>query len=947
MGTVEPPDPAPSGYPAGLNDDAGRTPGGTWWSISRDMLAVANHEGFFTAVNPSWERVLGYPPAVMTGRPYLDFVHPDDVDTTIAEARALQDPSHQTVDFENRYLTNDGQYRWLDWTVWPSDDGRVLFTTARDVTERVENTRALTESERRFRMLADNATDIVWERDVSGELVWVSPSVQAVLGWTPEQLIGTGASDIVHPDQLAMTRAQMAKWRTAGEAVDPFELLIRCRDGSYRWMSLHAQPLFDAGGTLQGAVAGLRDIDQEVRARQALAESEQKYRRLAENATDAVFLTDRAGLVTWVSPAVKRVLGFDPSDLVGMSAAGLVLSEDLALVRSSVEGDAAAEHGPVEFEMRVRTADGGTRWMSVLADEARDDSGVVIGRIAALRDIEEQVQARAELIASENRYRILAENASDVVWQVDRNGEILWVSPSVQQELGWDSADLVGRNVGELIPEQDQVATEAWKQLLIDGAAVEPLESRRLTADGSYRWMSLQGHQVHGDDGTVTGLIVGMRSIQDEVAAREKWEHAVEHDWLTGLATMPLALTRIQRLITQLPRGRRRQVGVLCVGIDSLKSVNEALSFESGNRLVREVGARLSTVVTDADMLARGSGDEFLVLVNDLVSGADAGGLAEQVRCAVHGPFEIEGVQLQPTVSVGVATGGRHAEAGNLVRDASLAMHLAKDKGRDRVEFAQPQLALEARHRLSVEGEIRQGLLDGEFFAWFQPIVALTGGSLVGYEALIRWVRSDGSVVSPADFLPVAERSYLIAELDAVVLEQSVDLLRELPAPVHVAVNVSAASLATTDYADRVNDLLRESGIESRRLRLEVTETALLSLGRPVIDAMHGLADVGVGWYVDDFGTGYSSIAHLRDLPIAGLKLDLSFTAGIREGDLTCEQLSKGLVGLAEGLGLDTIAEGVETPIEAGVLRDQGWVHGQGWLFGRPAPRSELRFPGS
>jgi PAS domain S-box-containing protein/diguanylate cyclase (GGDEF)-like protein len=905
------------------------------------MLAVANHAGYLTAVNPSWQRVLGYSPEQMTARPYLEFVHPEDVAKTIAEARALQDPSHQTVEFENRYRASDGDYRWLDWTVWPSDDGSVLYATARDVTERVESTRVLAETERRFRILAENSTDVVWERDVDGVMVWVSPSVRAVLGWEPDDLIGTVVSEVVHPDQLEAARRNVANL-LAGVKVSPLETRIARADGGYRWMLLTARAYTAIDGTVLGTLAGLRDIHQQVLARQALAESERKYRRLAENSTDAVFLVDPEGFVAWVSPAVTGVLGYDPAVIVGTRPQELVHPEDLLKAREGIALGAELPTGLVEFELRVKTVTGDFRWMSVRSDDARDDSGAVVGRIATLRDIQEQIEAREELLASENRYRILAENASDVVWQLDDAGVIVWVSQSVRAQLGWDPAELIGRNVRDLIHEQDVVATEVWKQRVVSGAVVEQLESRRLSADGSYRWMSLQGHPVRDKDGRATGLVVGMRSIQGEVVAREKWAHAVEHDWLTGLATMPLALTRLQRWISELPRRGGRQVGLLCVGIDALKSVNEALSYHAGNRLVREVGARLATVVGDSDMLARGSGDEFLVMLPDLVSGADASALADRARTAVHGALEINGMELQPSVSIGVATGGRSVDASSLARDAALAMHLAKDKGRDRVEFAQPQLAVEAQQRLSVETGIRQGLQDREFFAWFQPIVALTGGAVVGFEALIRWVRSDGKVVSPADFLPVAERSHLIAELDAVVLEQSVQLLRDLPAPVHIAVNVSATSLASTDYADHVNALLRQSGIEPSRLRLEVTETALLSLGQPVIDSMQGLADAGIGWYVDDFGTGYSSIAHLRDLPIAGLKLDLSFTAGIRDGDLTCEQLAKGLVGLAEGLGLDTVAEGVETPIEAGVLRAQGWVHGQGWLFGRPAPRSDL-----
>jgi EAL domain-containing protein (putative c-di-GMP-specific phosphodiesterase class I) len=228
---------------------------------------------------------------------------------------------------------------------------------------------------------------------------------------------------------------------------------------------------------------------------------------------------------------------------------------------------------------------------------------------------------------------------------------------------------------------------------------------------------------------------------------------------------------------------------------------------------------------------------------------------------------------------------------------------------------------------------IRQALIAEEFQPWFQPVVRMSDRAVIGYEALARWER-DGQIVSPAEFIPVAESTDLIVALDRFILRQA---LRQAPANVHIAVNVSAATLSTPNLADLVNAELAATGFEPRRLQLEVTETALLRPTGTVTDTMRQVAALGVRWWVDDFGTGYSSIAHLRDLPIHGLKLDKSFTAGL-PADATCRRLSLGLVGLARGLGLGTIAEGVETAEQREVLASQGWELGQGWLFGRPTP---------
>ena len=373
-----------------------------------------------------------------------------------------------------------------------------------------------------------------------------------------------------------------------------------------------------------------------------------------------------------------------------------------------------------------------------------------------------------------------------------------------------------------------------------------------------------------------------------------------------------------------------------------MQAVNEALSHAAGDRVLLAIAARIATVAGSSDLLARGSGDEFLILLPHLISGADASVIAEQVRLAAHGPVKVDNHQVQPTVSIGIATSSRGASPEQLWHDASLAMRQAKDKGRDRCEFFQARLAIEAEHRLVVEAGIRAGLESGQFVPWFQPVVDLADGKVVGFEALVRWARRDGSISAPDEFLPVAERTTLIAEVDFAVLQQAVDLLAALPAPMHVAVNVSANTLRDANYAQWVVEALQRSGAQAGRLHLEFTETALLNVTPHVQTVMATLADLGVRWYVDDFGTGYSSIAHLRDLPVAGLKLDMSFTAGIAVGDRTSERVALALAGLADGLEIDAVAEGVETPEQAAVLKAQGWKHAQGWLFGHPEPATAL-----
>lgn len=703
------------------------------------------------------------------------------------------------------------------------------------------------------------------------------------------------------------------------------------------------QPYLHDGDEPAGAIIVVTDVTELARTRQALAASEHRYQLLAENSSDVVWERDTQGALQWVSPSVTRVLGWAPEHLVGTSVAEIVHADDLPKVQGCL-ADLWGGELVAPFEVRIRRDVGDYRWMSLQARTLRSADGSVTGALAGLRDIHAQVLARNALADSERRYRMLAENASDMVWQMDTDGRLVWVSPSVTAKLGWDRDQLLGTSSSDLVHPDDREATTAWHAALAGGGEIPALESRRLAADGTYRWMSLHGRLVHDGTGQVVGRIIGMRDIQDEVAARTHLAHALEHDQLTGLATLPVAVARTRRLLAALPAGSPTSVGVLCVGIDSLKTVNEALTHAGGDRVMLEVAARIATVVADPDRLARGSGDEFLVLLPNLVTGADAGVVADQIRRAVHGSIKVGSQRFEPTVSVGIAIGGAGAESDQLFRDAAMAMRQAKARGRDRCEFLQAGLAAEAEHRLIVEDGLREGLRQGRMVAWFQPIVALPGGGVVGYEALARLIGPDG-IIEPAGFLPVAERTSLICDVDIAILRQALDLLATLPDPMHVAVNVSAQTLARSDYASELRAELARSGADPARLHCEFTETALLQVTDRVRAVMADLTELGVRWYVDDFGTGYSSISHLRDLPIAGLKLDLSFTSGMRAGEKTSKQLSQALIGLARGLSLDTVAEGVETAQDADLLAVHGWRHAQGWLYGHAQPAASIQAP--
>ena len=768
-------------------------------------------------------------------------------------------------------------------------------------------------------------------RDESGRLVdlrYVEANAAACAynRLTRDQMIGARLLDLF-PGQLE--HGPLRQYFHTIETGEPTVL----DDCSYGHEILAEDRRYDirAAKCGDGIALTWRDVTDRHRAAQALADSERRYRLLAENANDVIMLSEDGRSFSWVSDSSTATLGWAPGALVGRPAVDFIHPDDVAGLLAAIAASEAT--GSVaRHRSRWRRGDGSYCWVESAGRPVVGEDGVRRGRVIAIHVIDEQVRAEQELAAREERYRVLAENASDIVWQVDPEGRLTWTSPSVTRVLGWQPEDIVGRRKLDLVDPSDRARATRERNEVLEGRAIED-EVRILCPDGSSRWMAMGIHPVPTSEGM--SRIVSLRDIEDEVRARNQLEFALGHDQLTGLARRDVILSRVEYLRTQL--APRRTLAVLCVGIDALGEVNEAYGHSAGDTVLTAVAARIVDTAGGPDAVGRGSGDELLVIQTDLMSGADVAGLAERIRECVQVPVTVAGRTLVPTVSVGIATGGAGTSAEGLLRDASLAMRKAKNLGRDQSVFADPTLGIEAEHRIGVESAVRAALGAGAFEPWFQPIVEMTHGTVVGYEALARWMHDEG-VRLPDDFIAIAARSSLITEIDLAMVEPAVAALRRLPDTTFVGLNVTGQTLARTEYAGLVISALDRSGVDPRRLHLEVTETMLLSLDEDIIARMRALAEHGCSWYVDDFGTGYSSISHLRDLPVSGLKLDMSFTRGIGEGDETSRQLAMALVGLANGLGLDTVAEGVETAAEAAFLQTLGWRHGQGWLYGKAAP---------
>jgi diguanylate cyclase (GGDEF)-like protein/PAS domain S-box-containing protein len=551
------------------------------------------------------------------------------------------------------------------------------------------------------------------------------------------------------------------------------------------------------------------------------------------------------------------------------------------------------------------------------------------------RDCTERHLSAARLAESERRYRLLADHAMDLVLTTDLVGKVTWASPSVCSLLGLDAQEVEGRDAADLFVEQDW--TPPWQV----GAPVPSsgpggtFRARLKDGSGWHRWMEIRSRPWSDDGEQVSGQVFSARDVDAEVRAQKALELELEYDALTGLAKRALALERMERM-RQL--ASRRSWAVLYVGVHEMTAVNQAYGYSAGDVILREAARRLVKSAGMHDRVARITGDEFVVLVREEATPQQVEDAAQLLIHDVRGPVRLgDGREVPLSVSVGIALADRATDPEALLRDAHAAMQRAKRRGGDAWAFLTEDIAAASRDELEVRRGIELALVERRIVAWAMPIADLGTGRVRGYEALVRMLAPDGAVVTPDRFLPVAERTAMIHEIDRAVLAQSLRLLSRLPAPQHVAVNVSGSTLSSGHLAAWVEEELERWGTDPSRLHLEVTETALFELSDEVVRDICHLDARGVRWWVDDFGTGYSSISHLRDLAIHGLKLDRSFTSGLVDGDESAQRLALGLAGLAGGLGLATVAEGIEDAASAALLREQGWQMGQGWYYGRPA----------
>jgi diguanylate cyclase (GGDEF)-like protein/PAS domain S-box-containing protein len=545
--------------------------------------------------------------------------------------------------------------------------------------------------------------------------------------------------------------------------------------------------------------------------------------------------------------------------------------------------------------------------------------------------------------AAERRIVGLLENASDAIIAVC-DGRILFASESVRRVLGYEPGWLSSARLAAITHPDHLATVEEWTAALYAAPLgyTSMIESRCRRADGTWIEVEVTGTNRFADP-DLAALVLSVRDVSAQKALESELTRQAFEDSLTGLANRALFRDRMDHAVQRNRRGAGR-VTLLLIDLDDFKMVNDTLGHTAGDQLIATLAVRMSHEVRPGDTLARLGGDEFAVLVED-VDEVEAATLAERLLAAVRRPVRLGTRDFVCTASVGIASAkatGDAADAGELLRDADLAMYAAKAAGRDRFAVFDPGMYADILREADERSQLERALVEEEFVVHYQPIVDLPTGRLTGVEALVRWNHPERGLLAPTTFIPLTETTGLIVPLGRWVLARACDQAaawhRDIPGAegMRVSVNLSPRQFQYAGLVDDVRLILAESGIDPRLVVLEITESLLMHDTDATISTLEQLRALGVRLAIDDFGTGYSSLSYLKRFPVDILKIDRSFIDGMTS-DPEDATLAEAVVQLGRALNLQTVAEGIETADQRSALHMLGCEFGQGYLFARPA----------
>lgn len=906
-------------------------------------IAVTDLAGDVVFWNTAASRLYGWSADEVLGRPIADATIGPDRDHThfmaTAAAGGRRDHVFTAVHKDGRTFAAT-----VDVTPLHDEDGTVvgLVGASRDASERI----VADADARRLSALVESSAEAVISVAPDGVVLSWNTAAERLYGHQAGAVVGRSISETM-PDHVWRALKTLLAEVLAGRTVADRETLGWRKDGTTFSAELRLSPIRDADGMVV-AVSGIaRDVTERVELR-AAAEAERVRLRaaqaLAHVGSRELDLT--TGTVDW-SPECWRILGREPRADWGMSdIVEVVHTDDRAAVTAALDllrrGTA-----PEVQEFRVLRPDGELRWLREAFAVHHDDTGRAVSALGTMLDISDIRRAEDRRRTAEATLAEGFDRSRIGMMVSDPDGRSRMVNAAYLRIAGRAEAEVLGGHGGSWVhPADAEHAGRFRDQMLAGELADYELEHRVQRPDGEVRWVHKTVSVVRHDDGHPAYFLGQVQDVTERKEAEQKLAHQAFHDPLTGLPNRALLTDRVEQALARATRSGG-PVAALFLDLDQFKVVNDSIGHAAGDELLVAAAARLRSVVRPGDTLARFGGDEF-VLICEGLGRAGAEELGARVAKAMERPFTLAGRAVVVTVSIGIATAERVDDAGSLLRDADAAMYRAKVRGRNCSVVFDAEMHRQAQHRLDTELALRAALARHELVLHYQPVLDLASGRVRGVEALLRWHHPEQGLLHADRFVSVAEESGLIVPIGEWVLGAALEQVQRwresVPgaAGLTVAVNVSLRQVQTPGLVEAVRSALVVSGTRPELVQLEITESVMVHDGDQGTSTLEKLQATGVRLSVDDFGTGHSSLSQLKTRPVHALKVDRSFIDGLGEADSRDRAIVRAVVMLAEAIGLEVVAEGVQRTEELAELRALGVPLGQGHLWAPAMPAEEM-----
>ena len=865
-------------------------------------------------------------------------IHPDDKHRVLSNLKIPQGQKYRKTEY--RIRRKDGGYAWIrdEFQIIKKPNGKFqeIVGCWTDITTLKQTENSLRASEKRFRDIIDVSADWVWEVDTEGRYTFASGKVFDILGYTPEEIIGRTAFDLMPPDEAIRMAKAFANILSKKSSFRDLDNIVLHKDGTPQNTHTSGSPIIDD----EGHLSGYRGVDKNVTEQAQHQDRLQVLSRAIEQSPVSVVITDIEGNIQFVNPKFEAVSGYSSEEAIGNNP---------RIVKSGLNSPQLYEelwdtitagetwHG----ELVNKRKNGDLFWESMSISPITNHQGDITHFVA----VKEDIQLRKEFEESRRIASVVFESAGEAIMVTDTQHRVLKVNSSFTAITGYHEAEILGvaSDILNSTKQDIHLFSELSNLVGKDGKWQGEVWGQRKSGESFPAWLVIT--QSKDSANQVTGYVTIFNDITNRKQFEDKIWHQANFDSLTNLPNRTLFQDRLNQAITQATRNRKK-AALLFIDLDRFKHINDKFGHEAGDRLLQDTARRLEDCVRAEDTVARFGGDEFTVILQELELASDVRPVTEKLLECLKKPFTLGNQKGYITGSIGIAIypdDGTRVDL--LLKNADIAMYRAKIAGHNCFRYYAPAMSQEDQERYDFELSLREALENERFEIFYQPIISLTKNTGLGVEALLRWHHPQKGLLKAIDFISFAEETGIMPALGEWVLDQGARQMKEWinqGLPLHwLSINVSASQFKQPESIQNFNRIFADTKLPCEQLVLEITADTFKHRDQKTWDRLQEFNKSNICIALDNFGIGYSSLTDLKTLPVKMIKMDRSFVQDATD-DPNSAAIINAILAMANQLGIEVIATGVETQAQLSFLKHLNCKFAQGFFWGQAMTAQEF-----